>query len=76
MSSLHIFNRLKITVQFARLGRLFLCLIIILTECVSGTKEVMPKLTTTMKSTIIVAYIYSKKQRSFFGYRKLLCNVL
>ena len=34
----HILNRLKITVQFARLGRLFLCLIIILAECVSGTK--------------------------------------
>ena len=34
----HILNRLKITVQFARLGRLFLCLIIIFAECVSGTK--------------------------------------
>ena len=47
-------NRLKITVQFARLGRLFLCLIIILAECVSAQKQVMPKLTTAMKSTILI----------------------
>ena len=50
----HILNWLKITVQFAGWGGYFCVLLLSLPNVYPAQKQVMPKLTTAMKSTILI----------------------
>ena len=66
----HIFIDYKSNRLVLQTGRLFLCLIIILAGMCIRHKQVMPKLTTAIKSTILIGLALLSNG---FPYR-ILCN--